>query len=126
MAANPVQTFGSLFQPDQPYSTDLGRQQEEDLHQEATFHVCLRTVGHRLPTHTAAAGDYCGTPHHRATAGARLFDAERARLDFLMQLQLVSFPGDLRLPEYPGGPLDLQSDHSGGGGASGLQWPAYP
>lgn len=35
-------------------------------------------------------------------------------------------PGDLRLPEYPGGPLDLQSHHSGGGGPSGLQWPAHP
>ena len=79
------------FWPDQPYSTDLGRQQEEDLHQEAAFHVRLRTIGHRLPTHSAAAGDYCGPSHHRATAGLHLSSVERARLDLSVRLQLVSF-----------------------------------
>lgn len=59
----------SIFDPDQPYSTNPGRQQEEDLHQETSLYVRLRTIGHRLPTHTSAAGDYCVTSYNRATTG---------------------------------------------------------
>lgn len=66
-------TIWSIFDPDQPYSTDPGRQQEEDLHQETSLYVRLRTIGHRLPTHTAAAGDYRGTSYHRATTGMFIF-----------------------------------------------------
>lgn len=62
-------TIWCIFDPDQPYSANPGREQEEDLHQETTLHVRLRTIGHCLPTHTAAAGDHCGACCHRATTG---------------------------------------------------------
>lgn len=62
-------SVGSIFDPDQPYSTHFGWQQEEDLHQETSLYVCLCTAGHRFPTHPAAARNYCGTPYHRATRG---------------------------------------------------------
>lgn len=49
-----------------------------------------------------------------------------ASLDFLPAIPACFLSGHLRLPKYPGGPPDLQSDHSGGGGAFRLQWPPNP
>lgn len=86
-------TILSIFDPDQPYCTDPGRQQEKDLHQETALYVRLRTIGHRLPTHTAAAGDYSGTSHHRATAGVccvcvcNMQDVQSVRVHLFMKLE---------------------------------------
>ena len=128
---NKTKPFDLFSDPDQPYSADPGREQEEDLHQEAALHVRLRTIGHRLPTHTAAAGDHCGAAHHRATAGtsACVFTTwGTVHLHYLYTATatLCVFSGDLWLPQYPRGTPDLQPDHSGGGGASGLQRPSHP
>lgn len=122
-----ILSFGLFLILDQPYSTDPGWQQEEDLHQETAFYVRLRTIGHRLPTHTAAARDYCGASHHRATSGLFFcFQFEGFVSCFYWCTRFHFLSGNLWLPKYQWGSPDLQSNHIGGGSTSGLQWPAYP
>lgn len=43
---------------DKPHCSNPGRQQEENLYEETTVHVCLRSAHYRLPPYTAAAGHH--------------------------------------------------------------------
>ncbi len=86
---------------DQSHRSDPGRQQKENLHQEASFHERLCPAGDRLPTDPPAAG------HHRGA----LRDGASRRHPWLSL--------------HPRGQPHLQYHQLRRGGAAGLQRPPH-